>query len=140
MNTGDFRLLYYFIEIVNAGSIRGAARKLGLSPAVVSAALSDLEAAVSATLISRTTRQMKLTDTGTAVFAKANDAVASVRAAMETPGQQPASLTGKVSITLPTELATIWLPPLLNRFRHLYPDVRTAVNADDAAVDLILAR
>ena len=58
MNAGDFRLLYYFVEIVKAGSIRGAARHLRLSPAVVSTALSDLEAALSVTLIARTTRKM----------------------------------------------------------------------------------
>lgn len=136
MNTGDFRLLYYFIEIVDAGSIRGAAKKLGLSPAVVSSALADLEEAVSATVISRTTRTMKLTDAGRSIYNTARIATEAVDEAMQAPGRDTARIGGRVSVTLPTELASTWLPPLLTKFKRMHPGVETAIHADDAAVDL----
>lgn len=136
MNTGDFRLLYYFVEIVKAGSIRSAARHLRLSPAVVSTALSDLEVALSVTLISRTTRKMHLTEAGQVVYDKAALAVKVVEAAMQQPDGTLVETTGRVSLTVPTELASSWLPPLLIRFRKLYPAVETAIHADDAALHL----
>ncbi len=136
MNTGDFRLLYYFVEVVKAGSIRSAARQLRLSPAVVSTALSDLEAALCVTLISRTTRKMRLTEAGRITFEKAALATKHVQDAMQPPAGNATEIRGRVSMTVPTELASSWLPPLLTRFRQLYPAVETTIHADDAALHL----
>lgn len=136
MNTSDFRLLYYFVEIVKAGSIRRAARHLRLSPAVVSTALSDLEAALSVTLITRTTRKMHLTEAGRITFDKATLAIIAVRDVMQPSGRDAVEVRGRVSMTVPTELASSWLPPLLNRFKQLHPAVATIIHADDAALHL----
>ncbi|MEM9330230.1 MAG: LysR family transcriptional regulator [Pseudomonadota bacterium] len=135
-NPGDFRLLFYFIQIVEAGSIRGAARKLGLSPAVVSTALSDLENALSHTLILRSTRSMSLTDRGKRVYEQAVQAVSIVSEILEPQNLEPANISGRVSLTLPTELATNWLPELLKTFGQLYRGVETFIHADDREISL----
>ena len=136
MNPSDFRLLYYFVEIAKAGSIRSAARHLRLSPAVVSTALADLEAALSVTLISRTTRKMQLTEAGRIMFDKAALSIKAVEDAMQPLGKETAEVRGRVSLTVPTELASSWLPPLLIRFKQLHPAVETAIHADDIAMNL----
>lgn len=53
-----------FIAIVEAGSMREAGRRLGVSKSVVSQRLSALEAALNVSLLSRSTRQQALTDSG----------------------------------------------------------------------------
>ena len=50
-----------FIAIVEAGSMREAGRRLGVSKSVVSQRLSALEATLNVRLLSRSTRQQALT-------------------------------------------------------------------------------
>lgn len=136
VNPGDFRLLAYFVDVVRAGSVRGGARKLRLSPAVVSAALKDLEAAVGATLITRTTRSMALTEAGTQVYAQAVDALAAVDAAMVRRSDDARPVSGRLGITLPVELAITQMPGWLRAYEARYPDVRLQVHAEDRALNL----
>ena len=52
------------------------------------------------------------------------------------PAEALPKIRGRVSMTVPTELASSWLPPLLSRFRQLHPAVDTVIHADDAALHL----
>ena len=54
-----------FVTIVDAGSMREAARRLGVSKSVVSHRLAALEESLGTSLIQRTTRAQALTDAGT---------------------------------------------------------------------------
>lgn len=132
----DLRLLAYFVQIVRAGSIRGAAGQLSLSPAVMSEALASLEDLVGATLIRRTTRSMALTEAGSAFFEQASAAVAAADRAMILGKQRDRRPTGTVRITLPVELSVAWFPPLLRRFESEHGEVRVEVHADDEMVSL----
>lgn len=132
----DLRLLAYYVEIVQAGSIRGAAARLSLTPAVVSEALSELEASLGITLIQRTTRSMTVTDAGKALFKQAASAVAAADQAMAIGRTVAAKPNGKVSVTLPVELATAWLPPILRDFEAQNPDVHVHVEANDTITTL----
>ncbi|AXI04013.1 LysR family transcriptional regulator [Aquirhabdus parva] len=58
------RHMLYFVEIVEAGSISGAAARLGTSKSVVSLHLKTLESELGLTLLTRSTRQQSLTSTG----------------------------------------------------------------------------
>ena len=53
-----------FVSAVDEGSLAGAGRRLGRSPAAVSRAIAFLEAHVGAELLHRTTRSLKLSDAG----------------------------------------------------------------------------
>lgn len=132
----DLRLLLYFVEIARAGSIRSAAGKLGLSPAVVSEALSELEAIVGVTLIRRTTRSMALTKDGDDMLAHAAEVVSAADKAMAVARPRAEVVRGTVRITLPTEVAVGWFPPLLRAFEAEFPGVRVEVDAEDAMVSL----
>ena len=132
----DLRLLAYFVQVVRAGSIRGAANQLALSPAVISEALSELEAILGVTLLKRTTRTMALTDVGHEVLEHAAVVVAAADQAMLVGGRSTQKPKGRVRITLPIELSIAWLPPLLRAFEDKYPGVRVEVHADDAVVAL----
>lgn len=132
----DLRLLLYFVEIARAGSIRAAAGKLGLSPAVVSEALSELEALVGVTLIRRTTRSMALTPDGEEMLEHAALVVSAGDQAMAVAKPSSSAVRGPVRITLATEVAVGWFPPVLRAFEAQYPDVRVEVYAEDAIIAL----
>jgi len=55
-----------FVAVVEAGSISEAARRLNLSKSVVSERLAELEKAMGANLLRRTTRRLSLTEDGAA--------------------------------------------------------------------------
>ena len=70
-----------FVTVATTGSISEAARHLRLSKSAVSERLSELERALDANLIQRNSRQLALTEDGTAflerakrIVAEANDA------------------------------------------------------------------
>ena len=57
-----------FIRVVEAGSITGAANRLGVAKSAVSRRLKEMEEHLGVQLFHRTTRQMNLTDTGRAFY------------------------------------------------------------------------
>lgn len=132
----DLRLLAYFVEIVRAGSIRGAAARLSLSPAVVSEALSELEDIMGVTLLQRTTRSMQITAEGEDLLQHAALVVSAGDKAMARAHRAGGRPEGTVCLTLPTELSVSWLPPLLRAFEAAHPSVRLEVHADDGIVSL----
>ncbi len=136
MNASDFRLLTYFVEVVRAGSIRAGARNLRLSPAVVSTAIRDLEAAVGVSVLRRTTRSMALTDAGQKIYDRAVRAVEAAEIAMQPDAGAPVQVGGDLGITLPVELAISLMPPLLREFEAIFPEVNAHVHAEDSAINL----
>lgn len=136
MVINDFRLLAYFVEIVRAGSIRGAARHLSLSPAVISTALRDLEAVIGATLLKRTTRTMTLTETGSVMFERAVAAMDAFENAMAVGEKSGGQVEGKLGVTLPVELALTWIPGLLEEFQSRHPGIDMIIHADDREIAL----
>lgn len=129
------RRLTYFAMIAETGSVRGAAERLGLSVPVVSEALSELEEELSVTLANRTTRRFDLTDAGKIV----HEAAASMLRVAEDAFQFQSDerpLSGRLSLTLPVELATGWLSKRIKAFRAEHPNVELSVEATDNVRDL----
>lgn len=81
-----------FIKIVEAGSIAGGARSLGVSPAAVSQNLARLEQHLQVVLVSRTTRSMALTSAGALYYEKVRHVerdLAQAELAVTTPESEP---------------------------------------------------
>jgi DNA-binding transcriptional LysR family regulator len=132
----DYRLIAIFAAIADAGSIRAAARRLGLSAPVISTALTALEANLGTTLMRRGGRRMEPTATGAAFHIAASEMVLAAERAMETVKAEHRRPSGRLSITMPTELCQAWLPPVLRAFEARYPLVETRVHASDDVDDL----
>ena len=131
------RRLTYFAAIAEAGSIRGAATALGLSVPVVSTALSDLEEELGVTLAVRTTRSFVLTGQGERIYAATQELLVSAESVLSVANpdaERP--LEGALALTLPTEMATHWLPPLIAEFRAHHPGVQLHVDSNDRMLDL----
>ena len=60
----DLKPLAVFAEVVAAGSMSAAGRRLGMSPSAVSQAVRALEQQVGVTLLHRSTRKLALTEAG----------------------------------------------------------------------------
>ncbi len=58
-----------FVQVVESGSFSAAARKLGASPSAVSRSVAKLEQALALQLLHRTTRKLRLSESGEEAFA-----------------------------------------------------------------------
>lgn len=129
------RRLVYFAAIADAGSIRGAAKRLNLSVPVLSEALSELEAELGVSLATRTTRRFVLSEAGIRTQAAAQHIVDTAQGLTDLTAPN-APLSGKLGITIPVELAEFWLPQKVNSFHSLHPDVMFDIDVTDSLIDL----
>ena len=71
------------VHVVETGSMRAAARKLGLTPSAVSQQIRQLERETGVTLLRRSTRRLALTDAGQAFYEGCVAMLAAARGAHE---------------------------------------------------------
>lgn len=110
-----------FVKVVEAGSIAGGARMLGLSPAAVSQNLARLESHLQVRLVSRTTRSMALTPAGALYYERVRQVerdLALAEHAVTTPDSEP---QGRLCIASTSAFGRHVLAPLIPAFSARYP-------------------
>lgn len=125
-----------FFAVAELQSFAAAAARLGVSSSAVSQAVRALESRLGAPLLVRTTRSVRLTETGARLFAAAGQpwreletALAAVRSG-EVAG-------GTVRLTVPRIAVPGVVAPALARLRERYPALHAEVVVDDRLVDII---
>jgi len=129
-----------FAAVVEAGSLSGAARTLGVSPAMVSKRLSALERRLGAQLIQRTTRRLVLTETGQAFHEQVVGILATIRAAEAAVTGRSGRPAGRLRVSAPTSFGRMHLAPRLQEFLDAYPEIVLEIDLTDAVVDLLAGR
>jgi DNA-binding transcriptional LysR family regulator len=127
-------LINSFIRVVESGSIAAAARAQGMSPAAVSQNLSRLEAHLGVRLLSRTTRSMALTESGTRYY----DKVRHIPHDLELAAQAAAATTaphGALCIATTAAFGRHVLAPLMPAFKAAYPRIDIELVSTDRRVD-----
>jgi DNA-binding transcriptional LysR family regulator len=129
--------LLLFARVVDEGSFSRAAARLGLPKSTVSRRVSALEAQLGERLLLRTTRKLSVTDFGLAVLEHAHHVVEDVAAATSLAQNRQIEPAGRLRVTMPSEIGTIVLAPLLAEFVRRYPLVTLEVDLSARFVDLI---
>lgn len=127
--------LELFCAAAESGSFTAAATHAGVTPAAVSRTVARLEARLGTRLFVRTTRQIRLTDTGRAYFEHCKLALTQLAdAEREISGQQSAP-TGVLRISVPTTYGHFRVLPLLPAFRARCPQVKVDVHISNRTID-----
>ena len=121
MNWDDAR---YFLAVAREGQMLGAARRLGVSQALLSRHVAALEQAVGARLMDRTTRGCALTEAGQALFETAERVEAEMLGAATRLRGAARAVGGTIRIGAPDGFGSAFLAPRLGALRALYPDLR----------------
>lgn len=135
----DWRLVRSFVAVLEAGSVLGAARALGMQQPTVSRHVAELEVQLGAPLFERTGRGTVPTALALAIAEPAgrmrDDADALARALVR--GRE--ATTGSVRITT-SEVAAVWmLPDVLARLAEAEPGIQVELVASNR-IDNLLRR
>lgn len=129
--------LLLFARVVDEGSFSRAAERLGLPKSTVSRRVAALEAQLGERLLLRTTRKLTVTDFGRAVLVHGQHVGEDVAAAASLAQNRQLAPSGRLRVTMPSDIANIVLAPLLAEFVRKYPAITLEVDLSARFVDLI---
>jgi DNA-binding transcriptional LysR family regulator len=125
-----------YVAVAEAGSISGAARRLGLAKSVVSERIAELERSLGARLIQRTTRKSSLTEDGQAFLVRARRIVDEVSDASAELAERRGTLSGPLRLAGPVGFGSLHLGPALYPFLAAHPQIELSLDLDDRFVDV----
>lgn len=128
--------LVAFVMVADCGSINEAARQLRLSKSTVSERLTGLEQTLGVALLNRHSRQLTLTDDGSALLDRARRIIREAVDAREDLARRRGDISGHVRLAAPRAFGDLHLGPLLYEFMERYPDVAVTADFDDRISDL----
>jgi len=131
------RSMAVFATVVGEGSFRAAAKRLGLSPSVVSHHVAQLEARLDCALLYRSTRHLSMTDDGRALHQACARAVEAAGEALEIVTRRRRRVIGHLRVTAPALLATGPFIDDLAAFAESCPDVSLHLHLDDARQNMV---
>jgi DNA-binding transcriptional LysR family regulator len=129
--------LEVFAAVVERGSFTRAAEQLGLTKAMVSMHMKQLEAEVGAALLTRTTRRVAPTDAGRRFHERALHILRSVEAAVGEAREERDVLSGTLRVTTTLEYGTHLLVPALAEFARINPKLKIALSVSSRVADLV---
>jgi DNA-binding transcriptional LysR family regulator len=129
--------LAYFAAVVDAGSFTRAAERLGITKAVVSQQVAQLERELRTTLLVRTTRRVQPTEAGRMFHARCVLILREAEDAFDELAQAATEPTGTLRITAPNDYGTAVVAPVITNFKARYAACRVELTLGDEEVDLV---
>jgi LysR family transcriptional regulator for bpeEF and oprC len=126
-----------FVRVADLHSFTKAAEALGLSRAVVSTHVAELEKHLRCQLFHRTTRRVGLTGDGHEYLTRCQRILAELAAADEAVRRTRLAVQGRLRVDVPVTFGRALLLPALARFTARYPELQLEVQFNDRIVDLI---
>lgn len=133
MNLNDWML---FCQIVDAGGLTAASRKLGLPKSTLSRRLSKLESDFGVRLLTRRGRSFELTDAGHLFYPEARSLAKQVESAKERLAEGMQREGGVIKMAAPRMPGATFLGAWLAEFLTLYPHIRVELDLSDTVVHL----
>lgn len=129
--------LLLFAQVAEAGSLTRAADRMGLPKSTVSRRLAALEQQMGEPLLIRTTRRQTLTELGAQLMEHARELASSLEAVIALREQRQAEPSGRLRVSMPSDLANLLLADSLAAFSALHPAVTLELDLSPRRVDLI---
>ena len=126
-----------FVAVAEAGSLSAAGRRLSMPLPTVSRHLAALEDQVGARLITRTTRQLVLTEPGRHYLESCRRVLAELDAAEQRLAGGHDEPSGELAVTAPVVFGRLHVLPIMVEFLANFPRVTARMLLVDRVVDLI---
>lgn len=123
-----------FLSVLEAGSLLGAARSLGRSPASVTRAVAQIEELAGERLLERSTRHFTVTEAGLRHATIYRNILAQLQQLHETPSERT---SGSIVITAPELFGRLHIMPIVETFLETFPHTRARTLFLNRVVDLV---
>ncbi|RYE72470.1 MAG: LysR family transcriptional regulator [Oxalobacteraceae bacterium] len=133
----DSQSLTLLVEILDAGNLSAAARRLKMSRANVSYHLNQLERSVGAQLIRRTTRRVEATEIGLRLYQHGITIQRELLAAHESVTALGEGLQGRVRLSVPSGYGQLVMADWLIDFKRQYSGIVLDVMFENRVEDLL---
>jgi DNA-binding transcriptional LysR family regulator len=120
-----------FVRVARAGSFTAAASQLGLSRALVSRHVADLEARLSVRLLNRSTRYVRVTQEGDLYLAKCERILGEIEALEGSVARDRLSPKGTIKIHAPKSFGTVVLTDAIIAFSKAQPGIQLSLILGD---------
>ncbi|KWH11335.1 transcriptional regulator [Burkholderia territorii] len=126
-----------FLQVAEMGSFIKAAHALDVPRATVSAAVQQLEAALGARLLHRTTRQVQLTADGALLLERGRRLLAEADDLDRLFRRRERDVIGRLSVDVPSRIARRVIAPALPSLFRRYPKLQLSLGSTDRSIDLV---
>jgi DNA-binding transcriptional LysR family regulator len=126
-----------FVAVADLGSFAEAARRLRLSPAAVTRAVALLEDRLGLSLLTRTTRSVKLTESGAVYLEACHRLLDDFDAAERLVRGEQAAPRGTLTVAAPLMFGRLHVLPLVATLLRAHADLRIRLLLSDRTVHLV---
>jgi DNA-binding transcriptional LysR family regulator len=133
----DLQSLTLLVEILDAGNLSAAARRLKMTRANVSYHLNQLERSVGAQLVRRTTRRAEPTEIGLRLYQHGVAIQGELLAARESVTELGQGLQGRVRLSVPSGYGQLVMADWLIDFKRQFPGIVLDVVFENRIEDLL---
>ena len=126
-----------FIRVIERGSMTAAARDLGVSQPAVSKLLRNLEAHMGARLLERSSRVVRPTSQGLALYKTTQSALSAIDAAIETARSEAGAINGTLRLHGPACIGERHLHRIVMQFQDKHPSLAVELTLENRSPDLI---
>ncbi|MEE9494862.1 MAG: LysR family transcriptional regulator [Gammaproteobacteria bacterium] len=126
-----------FVAVVDADGFSSAARKVGMTKALLSKYVAQLEQSLATRLLQRTTRHVSPTEIGRAYYERCIPLLEELDELESSVRDIHASPRGELRISAPVSFAELHLMSLVSAFTQQYPDICIDLRLSDRVVDIV---
>ena len=126
-----------FAAVVREGSFTRAADKLDLSTSQVSKCVNRLERSLGARLLQRTTRRLRLTEAGSALYENSSGALAAIDEAKLAVSKLQGTPRGTLRISSSVAFGSMQLPRVIRELTAQHAELHVELVLEDRHVDLV---
>ena len=126
-----------FVAVVDEGGFASAARKLQISPPVVTRAITELEESMGVRLLSRTTRVVRVTDVGARYAIDCRRILADVADSETSATGTHAAPRGRLVVTSSVMFGAMYVTPIVTEYLRRYPETDVECRFLDRVVNMM---
>lgn len=126
-----------FARVAKAGSFAGGARDLGISRAMATKHIMQLEHSLGTRLFNRTTRSLSLTDVGLSYLERCQQVLAEIDEMEAAATQLQTEPRGTLKISAPLFIGAAHIAPAVAEFLEKHPDLSVDMILQSGVVDMV---